>query len=131
MTLAFDFPTTVDSCFARMDPRWKLAAIVPTVILLALVRTMPAALAGIVAALGLAGLARLPWKWLTRRLAWTAFLLALFLVWLPFLPDPRGEALDWGWASFSMRGFTHAVMVLCKTLAMVTLMFVLLATAPL
>ena len=131
MTLAFDVPPCNDSCFCRMDARWKLAALVPAAILIALLRTPPLALIALVGALWLAGLAQLPWLWLGRRLAWTAVLLALFLIWLPFLPDPHGAGYDVGWVTVSATGLQRFGAVLLKTLAVVTLLLILLATAPL
>src|SRR5262245_60313693 len=131
MTLALDVPAIPDSPLARMDPRWKLAAFVPAAILFALVRTLtPAATAFLVAIL-LATLARLPSVWLLRRLAWTALFVALFLVWLLFLPDPDGQVYNVGSLSISMSGLTRFVVVFLKTLAVVTLVLILLATAPL
>jgi cobalt/nickel transport system permease protein len=131
MTLAFDIPPIADSFASRMDPRWKLAAFVPAVVLTALLRTWEPAVAALLLALLLAGLARLPGTWLARRLAWTALLLALFLIWLPFLPDPHGDKLDLGWLRISRPGLERFGVVLTKTLAVVTLVLIVLATAPL
>jgi cobalt/nickel transport system permease protein len=131
MTLAFDLPALNDSCFRRMDPRWKLAALVPAAIVIALVRTPAIALIALVGALWLADFARLPWGWLVRRLAWTALLLALFLIWLPLLPDPHGQTYDLRWLTVSAMGLQRFSAVLLKTLAVVTLLLILLATAPL
>lgn len=114
-----------------MDPRWKLAAIMPAAILLALIRTISPAATALILALLLATLARLPLAWLTRRLAWTTLFVALFLVWLLFLPDPNGEVHKVGWLSISATGLTRFAVAVLKTLAVVTLMLVLLATAPL
>lgn len=131
MTLAFDLPALNDSCFRRMDPRWKLAALVPAAILIALVRTPALALIALVGAFWLADFAQLPWRWLLRRLAWTALLLAVFLIWLPLLPDPHGRTYDLGWITLSATGLQRLSAVLLKTLAVVTLLLILLATAPL
>jgi len=131
MTLALDVPAIPDSPLARMDPRWKLAAVVPAAILFALVRTLTPAAAALFVALFLATFARLPTLWLLRRLAWTALFVALFLVWLLFLPDPDGQVYHLGWLSISMSGLTRFAVVVLKTLAVVTLVLILLATAPL
>lgn len=131
MTLAFDIPAARVSALTTLDPRWKLVALVPAAILLALLRTpAPAALA-FLGSLFLAQLARLPWPWLGRRLGWTALLLTLFLVWLPLLPDPSGEVLELGRLRLSLSGLERFAATLCKTLAIVTLFLILLATAPL
>ncbi|MCI0680590.1 MAG: cobalt ECF transporter T component CbiQ [Gemmataceae bacterium] len=131
MTLALDVPAIADSPLSRMDPRWKLAALVPAAILLALVRTVPPAAAALILALVLAQRARLPGAWLARRLAWTALFIGLFLIWLMFLPDPNGDVRRFGWLSISVVGLTRFAVVLLKTLAVVTLILIVLATAPL
>ena len=131
MTLAFDLPPAADSALSRMDPRWKLAALVPAAVLLALVRTSPVAAGAFALALLLAELARLPRAWLWRRLAWTALLLALFLVWLLFLPDPHGAVFRVVGCDISQAGLERFAAVTLKTLAVVTLMLIVLATAPL
>lgn len=131
MTLALDVPAIPDSPLSRMDPRWKLAAIVPAAIVLALLRTPSPAAAALVLALALAALARLPSAWLARRLAWTVLFIAIFLVWLLFLPDPNGEAYRFGRLTISVTGLTRFAVAVMKTLAVIALMLVLLATAPL
>ncbi len=131
MTLAFDIPTLPDSPLTRMDPRWKLAALLPAALMLALVQAVPAAALALVLMLVLAECGRLPWGWLSRRLAWMAFLLLLFVVWLPFLPDPRSETMPFLGLRFSVRGLERVGVVLLKTLAVVTAMLIVLATAPL
>ena len=131
MTLAFDVPTIPASALARMDPRWKLAALVPAAVLLALLRTVPPAALALLAALLLAEIARLPRAWLVRRLTWTTFFLTLLLVWMLFLPEPRAEAHDLGWLRISSAGLERFSVVLLKTLAVVTLVLILLAAAPL
>ena len=131
MTLAFDVPAANDSCLGRMDPRWKLAALVPAAVLVALVRTVWPAAVALSLALSLAWVAGLPAAWLTRRLAWTALLLALLLVWVLFLPDPDAPGLELGWLTISTTGAYRFAVVLLKTLAVVTLVLTVLATAPL
>ncbi len=114
-----------------MDQRWKLAALVPAAVMLALMRTVPAAALAFIAAVMLAEAARLPRAWLARRLAWTALLLALFLVWLVFLPDPQGAVYEVAGLNLSPAGLQRFGVVLLKTLAVVTVMLIVLATAPL
>jgi cobalt/nickel transport system permease protein len=131
MTLAFDLPPAADSCLARMDPRWKLAALVPAAVMLALLRSVPPAAVAFLGAWTLAEVSGLPRMWLARRLAWTALVIGLFLVWLLFLPDPQGESFDLRWLTISKTGLEHFGVVLLKTLALVTLILTVLATGPL
>jgi cobalt/nickel transport system permease protein len=131
MTVAFDIPPLADSPLARIDPRWKLAALVPAALIVALLRTPAVAAVALAGALLLVHLTRLSWDWLGRRLAWTTLFLLLFLVWLPFFPEPSGQTLDLGPVRLSVTGLERLVAVLLKTLAVVTIFLVLLASAPL
>ena len=131
MTLAFDIPPLVDSPLTRVDPRWKLAALAPAAMMASLLRTPFAGAAALAGALLLVQMTRLPWPWVGRRLAWTTLFLLLFLVWLPLFPDPAGATLDLGPLRLSITGTVRLVAVLLKTLAVVTIFLVLLASAPL
>jgi cobalt/nickel transport system permease protein len=84
---------------------------------------MPAALA-LFGATILALVARLPLRWYAMRLGAIALLLAPFVVSLPLLLPDRG-------GSFLATGLTLALLLAMKGLTIVTLMLVLLATAPL
>jgi cobalt/nickel transport system permease protein len=131
MTLAFDLPTMPESALARMDPRWKLAALAPAALLMALVHTVLAAALALVFMLGLAQWGRLPGSWLARRLGWMALLLLLFVIWLPLLPDPESKTILVAGLRISLHGLDRVGVVLLKTLAVVTAMLIVLATAPL
>jgi cobalt/nickel transport system permease protein len=117
MTLAFSLPPRTDSPLARLDPRWKLAALLLAAVATALLRTAPAALLALAGALLLAGLARLPLRWYLGRLAALALFLVLFAAPLPFFLPQGGSEL--------------ALLVSTKAVALVTLLLVGLATAPL
>ncbi len=116
MALPFDLPECSQTPVGRWDSRWKLAALLPAAIVAALIQTLAPTLVAFGAALALVALARLPVGWYLARLGWVTLFLALFLVWLPFLhPD----------------GLIFAAVLLAKALTVVSLMLVLLATAPL
>jgi cobalt/nickel transport system permease protein len=123
MTLRFSPPPCADSPLGRLDPRWRLAALVPAALAVAVLRTWPAALAALAGALLLALLARLPLRWFLGRLAPVALFLALFAVPLPFLLDGAGAV--------SERGLAVAVVLFAKGLAVTSLALVLLAAGPL
>lgn len=130
MTLALEHFPSPDSVLRRRDPRWKLAALVPAAVAVACLRTLPPAALALAFALLLAVIARLPRRWLLVRLGTVALFLSVFVVALPFLL--AGEpAWDLGPVSFSLRGLAVGLTILCKGLAVFTLMLVLLATAPL
>jgi cobalt/nickel transport system permease protein len=111
MTLAFDQPYQAASPFSRLDPRWKLAALISATLAVATMRTPEATGIALALAVALVTLARLPWGWYLRRVGIVAILLGLFLVWTP-------------------DGVVPALALLARALAIVSLMLVLLATAP-
>jgi cobalt/nickel transport system permease protein len=115
MTLLFTPPPRTTSPLSRLDPRWKLAAILLAVIVVAVVHTWLAAAAALAGAAVLAVLGRLPWRWWATRLAPAVLFVAVFAV------PPV----------FFGRSPEIAVILVCKATALVTLALVLLATAPL
>jgi cobalt/nickel transport system permease protein len=111
MTLAFDQPYCAASPFSRLDPRWKLLSLIAAAVAVATLRTPEAAGVALVLAVGLVAFARLPWAWYLRRVGIVALFLAFFVVWMP-------------------DGLLPALALLEKGLALVSLMLVLIATAP-
>ncbi len=131
MTLALDLPECADSLVSRRDPRWKLAAVLLTCGLLAFTRTWPVALAGLAAVLLLVWLAKLPGRWYRSRVGGVLLFLAVFLAWLPFVPRSADDALPLGMLNLSQHGVQVFVVALAKTTSLVSLVLVVLATAPL
>jgi cobalt/nickel transport system permease protein len=116
----FTPPPVVPSPLGRLDPRWRLAALLVAVVAVAALRGLvPAALA-LAGTFVLGVLARLPWRWYVGRLAVVALLIALFVVPVPLLA--RVELLE---------GLRLAGVILLKSLALFSLACVLLVTAPL
>src|SRR5262249_16041643 len=129
-TLAFDPIPACDSPLSRLDPRWKLAAFVPLLVLVALLRSLPAAGVALAAVALLALLARLPPRWYMRQLGAVFLFLAPFLIVLPFLvAGPEAPARSWWQPAWP--GTRLALLIGAKALALVTLVLILLATAPL
>lgn len=128
MKQTLDFPQCFHSPVGRFDPRWKLAALVPTTIAVALLQNIGPALAAFLLALLLTFLARIPWLWLCKRLAAVTLFLALFVLWLP-LAVP-GDGFEVGPLNLSFAGLTLAGLLVFKALTVVTLMLVLWTTAP-
>jgi cobalt/nickel transport system permease protein len=131
MTLSFATPPCPESPVSRLDPRWKLAALLLAAAAVAALRTWPAAALALAGALFLAALGRLAARWFLARLAAVAGLLALFAGTLPFLLTGPGPAWDVGPVHVSAYGLGAALLLVSKALALLTLMLVLLATAPL
>jgi cobalt/nickel transport system permease protein len=129
MTLALDYPAPSQSLLSRLDPRWKLAALMAAAIVTALLQTLPAVLVAGAGALLLVLAARLPAHWLLARLGSVALVLAFFLAWLPFMRSEGEARWELGWLTFSPAGLTLAALLLVKALAVVALMLALLASA--
>lgn len=106
-----------DSFLSRLDPRWKLASLLLLAIAIATLRTLPTVFAALALALFLTLLARTPWGWYQRRAGTALFFLALFALPLPLLLPEHGVVA--------------AVRLTARGLAIVTVLLVLLATAPL
>lgn len=116
MQVRFDVLPVIDSPLARLDGRWRLAAMLVAVVCAAVVRSVAASAACLAVALLLAGLARMDWGWYGRRLAVLGLLLALFALPLPLLAED---------------GWRLGAVLLLKALSLFTLTAVLLVTAPL
>ncbi|HZZ82592.1 MAG TPA: cobalt ECF transporter T component CbiQ [Gemmataceae bacterium] len=131
MTLGFDLPACPPSFTQRLDPRWKLAAILLTSILFVQLRNVGPAVAAVVATLLLIASARIPWRWCLNRLATSLLLFALFLGWLPFIVQDGDATLELGVITLSVTGTLRLVTLTAKIGAVLSLMLVLLATTPL
>jgi cobalt/nickel transport system permease protein len=129
MPPAFESLPCPESPVRRLDPRWKLAALLLAAAAVAALETPAAAGAAWVGALLLAALGRLPWRWYLARVGVVSLFLLLFTLPLPFLLE--GPRLHLGGLQVSIHGLTVALLVCGKALVILTLMLVLLASAPL
>src|SRR6476659_1367440 len=114
MTLLLDIPQARPSPLHRLDPRWKLAALVPAALACALVRTPGPALTALAGALALVALARLRLRWFLLRLGAALLMLTLFLLWLPFAPRQGHDVLDLGWFLLSLTGLTLLLVLVAR-----------------
>lgn len=117
MQVRFSPPPLTDSPLARLDARWRLAALLPLLAVTAAVRSLPAAAAALTLAALLTALARPPRRWFLARLGVAAAVLAAFVLPLPLLSQA-----DDAWRL--------AAVILLKGLALFALGGVLLVTAP-
>ena len=131
MTLSLDLPECGQSVLGRLDARWKLAGLVLVAGIVAFLRTPLPAITALCATWILVLLVRVPLGWYAVRLAFAALLLGLFVVFLPFLPDPSEKYVHVGPLSLSAHGLNAALVLLLRGLALATLSMVLLAAAPL
>src|SRR5437870_4076595 len=74
-----------DSFVARLDPRWKLAAMIVAALAVSCLRGLVLALVALAAALILVGLGRLSLRWYLSRLGALALFLLLFVAFAPLL----------------------------------------------
>ena len=130
MLLAHDpFPCS-DSPIRRLDPRWKLAGLMVAVVTAALVRSLSTLGLVLLAALALAALSRLHWRWYLARLASVFLFVGLFAVPLPFFLRGGSAWPVVGPFSVSWHGLSFALLLLGKAAAILTFLLVLLVTAP-
>jgi len=122
---------TPSSPLSRLDPRWKLAALILCgIVTVALQNLLPVALA-FLGAVALAVLAELPLQWCLARLGLALLVLVPFLVLLPFVQHDVEPLWSIGSVRFSMAGVWLGMILAFKSLALVLIVLTLLATTPL
>jgi cobalt/nickel transport system permease protein len=131
MTLAVEQLPHSASPARAWDPRWKLAALTLAALAVTLLQTVWAALLALLGASALAVWGRLPRRWFLARLGSLGLVLLLFVVVLPFWVRDGGPGWDLGPVYLSQAGVRVALVVCLKALTVVSLMLVLVATAPL
>jgi cobalt/nickel transport system permease protein len=131
MTLALGLPPCPDSPLRRLDPRWKLAALTLAAAAIAGLGHLSYAALALVVALLLALLGRLPLRWYFGQAVSLALFLGLFALPLPFLLHGTSPAWELGPVRVWPYGLHAALLLSVKALALLTLVLVLLATAPL
>ncbi len=131
MTLVLDFFPRADSPIHRLDARWKLAGTLLAVAGTAVLQSLPAAAGALLVALILLIISRLPARWYLTRVGTVVLFVGFFALFLPFVvPAPEEETWRIGPLAISLPGLVLAMRLLAKATAILTLMLVLLATAP-
>jgi cobalt/nickel transport system permease protein len=130
MTLPAAFPRTTDAPLATIDPRWKLAALVPAALLLSILHTPGPAAAGLAGALLLVLAARVPVRWYVARVGTLLVFLGLFLLLLPLADNGDAEWWNIGPIQISPRGTILALVLLLKAVAMASVVLAAATTAP-
>jgi cobalt/nickel transport system permease protein len=131
MTLALEALPCPDSVIRRLDPRWKLAALLLTIVVVVALTTLPATALALGGALGLVVLSRIPVAWYLRRIAPLALFLAFFVAALPFLVRDATPLARVGPLTLSWSGLRLALLLSGKALTLLTLVLVILTTSPL
>jgi len=108
MTLLLDIPVPRPSPLHRLDPRWRLAALLFGGCSMIAMQSLLPMLAALAAALLLVLLARLPLRWVALRLGAALLLPAFFVLWLPFTAQ-AGEIFSPGGVAISVTGLVRAI----------------------
>src|SRR5262245_8159008 len=116
MTLAFD-TTASDSPLAKLDARWRLAALVPPIIAAGALQNPVTLASALTLSIGLLAIAHLPRRLLIARFSAFALFLLPFLIVLPIMQ---------GWD-----GLFAAARVAVRTGSIFALTLVLIGVAPL
>jgi len=130
MTLPVTFPVRLDAPLSRIDPRWKLAALVFAAGVTGGLQTQGPALTALVGAAGMVLLARPPRRWFLNRIGALVAALLLFLLFLPLIDHGGEERWELGPVSLSPRGTTLALVLLVKAVALLSLLLAAATTAP-
>jgi cobalt/nickel transport system permease protein len=130
MTLLLDIPAAPSSPIHRLDPRWKLAGLLPAVCAITLIRQPGPALAALVLSMVLVLIARLPLRWYAIRLSAALALPAFFVLWLPFVHQPGDSLREVAGVVLSDTGVLRGLTLLMKAASIVSVILVLLGTAP-
>jgi cobalt/nickel transport system permease protein len=131
VTLILDSLPQIDSPLARVDPRWKLASLLLASALCGLLQTLPPVMTAMGGVCCLVALSKVPFSWYGQRLVGLALFLTPFALGSLFLlPDPSPLPVV-GPITISRTGLQLALLICCKAVTIVTLMLILLATAPL
>lgn len=130
MTLFLDTIPSPASALSRLDPRWKLAAVVCAAALVVPIQGVAAAAFAFAASIVLGGYARLPARfWRARLLALAPFLL-FFVLLLPFLYPGKETWLEIGPLQISGKGIKLGLLIALKALTLLNLVLALLVSTP-
>src|SRR4051812_25290313 len=117
MTLSLENFPQADSLVHRLDPRWKLASLIPAVFVIVLVKSLLAALACLGCTFVVVLFSRLPLSWFARRLAALSVLLTVLALTAPFLIRSDGSSIQIGPLDASLFGLIFGVTAMVKALA--------------
>src|SRR5579862_9662246 len=127
---AIAFPFRLAAPLSEIDPRWKLAALVPAGAVVGALQTLGPACVAFAGAVVIAALARIPLRWYVARMGILAISLGVFLVLLPLTAHSEGASWLMGPLQLSLRGLVVASVLLLKALALATLLLAAAITTP-
>lgn len=128
MALDIDRYAHLDSPLNRWDPRLKIAGLGLLIICIALVKTIPVAIAAIILAAILLGLSALPFHFVSHGISFILFFLIPFFLVMPFSypGDPAFTVLGLG---FSWQGLRLATLIFIKALSIVLVTFAIFGSS--
>jgi cobalt/nickel transport system permease protein len=129
MTLVLSAPPCPNSWIRQLDVRWKLAGLLLLTLIAACLRHLAPALAALGVAGLLAYLSRLPVRWYFARTGAMLLVLSPFLISVPLLVHDRAPVFTFAGIGISY-GVAVALLLAAKALSVLTLMLIVLATAP-
>ncbi|VAW84095.1 Transmembrane component NikQ of energizing module of nickel ECF transporter [hydrothermal vent metagenome] len=128
MALDIDRYAHIESQLQTWDPRYKIFSLSLFIIIVALLKTLPLAIAALLLALALLKLAKLPLYFVRQGLKWVILFLLPFLVILP-LSHPGIAAFQVLGLGFSWEGLNLAIIVIIKATSIVITSYAIFATA--
>jgi cobalt/nickel transport system permease protein len=129
MTVAPIYSQGPDSALRRLDPRWKLAALIIFAAAVVPLHGLVPCLGALAGALFLAYLGRLPPVWFFARLGALGLVVGVFAAFLPLLPQGEGPPWVIGPVHVWPEGLEAAIRLCLKAPALMTLMLVLWGTS--
>lgn len=126
MPLDIDRFSHIQSPVQRWDPRVKIVSLTVLIFAIALLKTLPVALAAFGVAFVLMRTSALPWHFVLHSMQWVALFLLPFFVILPF-SYPGGAEVSG--LPFAWEGLRLATLIFIKALAIVMATFAMFGSA--
>lgn len=128
MPLDIDRYAHLESPLQRWDPRLKIASLGIFVLGVALIKTLPMALAALASAMVIVCLASLPLSFVAQGVKWVAVFLIPFLLIMP-LSYPGDPAFHVVGLPFAWEGFRLALAITVKALAIVIVAYAMFGSS--
>ena len=127
MALDIDRHAHVESSIQRWDPRFKFASILLLILSIALVKSIPLVIVGLVISTALVLISRIPLGFIFQGLKWIVLFLLPFFVILP-LTYPGESSSTFLGMSFAHEGVRLSVLIVVKAIAIVLAAYAIFAS---
>ncbi len=128
MALDIDRFSHIVSPIQRWDPRFKVAALGGLALMVALIKTLPVAIAAIAIAMAILAISTLPLHFISHGLSFVLVFLLPFFVIMPFT-YPGDGAFELLGLPFAWEGLRLAALIFIKALTIVLLSFSIFGTS--